>query len=143
MAERNVVEGERHIAGQRRLLAWLEQVHPGKSESAKVARDILATFEKIQTLYVADRDDSSKPFALFRRSTAYCGEHRQGARAITLNVIRADKVIRANSDVCFDRKRTSPVHRSVVPSECKSRVPPAEIIVVTGSENNCTLHENI
>ena len=56
MAERNVVEGERHIAGQRRLLAWLEQVHPGKSESAKVARDILATFEKIQTLYVADRD---------------------------------------------------------------------------------------
>jgi hypothetical protein len=54
MAERHV--GERHIAGQRRLLAWLEQIDPGKSESAKVARDILATFEKIQTLYVADRD---------------------------------------------------------------------------------------
>jgi len=49
MAERHVLEGERHIAQQRRLLAWLEQIHPGKSESAKVARDILATF-------VADRD---------------------------------------------------------------------------------------
>jgi len=44
MAERHVLEGERHIAQQRRLLAWLDQIHPGKSESAKVARDILATF---------------------------------------------------------------------------------------------------
>ena len=56
MAERHVLEGERHIARQRHLLAWLEHANRGKSESPKAAREILATFEKIQALYVADRD---------------------------------------------------------------------------------------
>ena len=56
MAERHVLEGERHIAQQRRLLAWLEQNNRGKSESAKVARNVLATFEMSQALHVADRD---------------------------------------------------------------------------------------
>jgi hypothetical protein len=56
MAERHVLEGERRIAQQRSLLAWLEEANRGKSESAKMARDILATFEEIQALYVADRD---------------------------------------------------------------------------------------
>ena len=64
MAERHVLEGERHITQQRHLVAWLEQAC-GKSESVKVARDVLATFEKIQALYVADRDRlkrASRPF---------------------------------------------------------------------------------
>jgi hypothetical protein len=56
MAERHVLEGERHIAQQQRLLALLEQNNRGKSESAKVARDVLATFEMSQALHVADRD---------------------------------------------------------------------------------------
>ena len=54
-AESRVLVGESNIARQRQLLAWLEH-NRGKSESARVARDILATLEKIQTLYVADRD---------------------------------------------------------------------------------------
>jgi hypothetical protein len=54
MAERHVLEGERRIARQWRTLALLE--HLGKNESAELARDILATFEKIQVLFVADRD---------------------------------------------------------------------------------------
>jgi hypothetical protein len=56
IAESRVLVGESHIARQRQLLAWLEQANREKSESAKVARDVLATLEKIQTLYVADRD---------------------------------------------------------------------------------------
>ena len=55
IAESRVLVCESHIARQRQLLAWLEH-NRGKSESARVARDILATLEKIQTLYVADRD---------------------------------------------------------------------------------------
>ena len=65
MAERHVLEGERHIARQRRLLAWLEQADRGKSESAKVAREILTTFEKIQALHVADRDRLKRACRLF------------------------------------------------------------------------------
>ena len=79
MAERHVAEGARHIARQRRLLAWLEQVHPGKSESAKVARDILATFEKIQTLYVADRDRLKQAL---RRCAPDRGQYRQAAGVV-------------------------------------------------------------
>ena len=55
IAESNILVGESHITRQRQLLVWLEQ-NRGKSESTKVARDILATLEKIQALYVADRD---------------------------------------------------------------------------------------
>ena len=65
MAERHVLEGERHIAQQRRLLAWLEQANRGESESAKLAREILATFENSQAIYVADRDRlkrAARPF---------------------------------------------------------------------------------
>ena len=51
-----VLVSERHIAQQRRLLAWLERANREKSESAKVARDILETLEKIQTQYIAERD---------------------------------------------------------------------------------------
>jgi hypothetical protein len=56
IAESRVLVGESHIARQRYLLTWLEQANRGKSESARVARDVMATLEKIQAIYVADRD---------------------------------------------------------------------------------------
>jgi hypothetical protein len=51
-AEQRVSEGKRHIANQRELVAELERDgHPTEQ-----ACRLLAQFEEIQALYIADRD---------------------------------------------------------------------------------------
>jgi hypothetical protein len=51
-AERHVLEGERHVARQRQIAASLVE----HEVSARLARDLLAQFEKLLALHVADRD---------------------------------------------------------------------------------------
>jgi hypothetical protein len=62
-ARRHVVLGERHIARQREIIAELE----GDDRDSWRARVLLATFEDLQKLHIADRNrletelaDSSK-----------------------------------------------------------------------------------
>lgn len=51
-ARRHVVQGERHIARQREIVAELER----KGQDALAARDLLDSFEALQVLHIADRD---------------------------------------------------------------------------------------
>ena len=51
-AERHVVQGERNIARQRNVLATLER----DGHDAGQARKLLATFEELQAMHIADRD---------------------------------------------------------------------------------------
>ena len=51
-AERHVTLGETHIAKQRAIVAELER----DRRDARIARDLLAELEQMQTLHVANRD---------------------------------------------------------------------------------------
>jgi hypothetical protein len=51
-AERNISEGERHLARQRELVARLEQ----DGHDATQARKSFALFEELQALHIAHRD---------------------------------------------------------------------------------------
>ncbi len=55
LVERHVLEGERHIARQREIVARLEH---GLRESTtlRIARELLLEMERAQSLHVADRD---------------------------------------------------------------------------------------
>jgi len=49
MAERHVLEGERQMVQQQRLLAWLEQANRGKSESGQGSKGRLGDVRKDST----------------------------------------------------------------------------------------------
>jgi hypothetical protein len=51
--EHHVVQGQRHVERQREIVARLEQI---ESEEAGRARELLAQFEQMQAMHIADRD---------------------------------------------------------------------------------------
>jgi hypothetical protein len=53
--ERHIRDGERHLLRQREILDELERHGRGNSQTAKIARDILATFEMAQSAHLDDR----------------------------------------------------------------------------------------
>jgi len=54
-AERHIRDGERHLAHQREIVAELDRHGRGHTQTAKMARDILATFEMSQSVHLNDR----------------------------------------------------------------------------------------
>ncbi len=60
-AERHVAEGERHIARQRQIVVELES----DGHDLEAARDLLAQFETMQAMHVADRDRLRGELAAF------------------------------------------------------------------------------
>jgi hypothetical protein len=59
MAERHVLDGERHIARQRKIVAELER----DGHDSDHATRLLRSFEQTQALHVADRDRRRKVLA--------------------------------------------------------------------------------
>ena len=53
--ERHIREGERHIFRQREIVNELERHGHGNSQTAKMARDILDSFEMTQLAHLSDR----------------------------------------------------------------------------------------
>lgn len=53
--ERHISDGERHLLRQREIVDELERHGRGDSQTAKMAREILATFEMSQTQHLNDR----------------------------------------------------------------------------------------
>ena len=53
--ERHISDGERHLLRQREIVDELERHGRGNSQTAKMAREILATFEMSQTQHLNDR----------------------------------------------------------------------------------------
>jgi hypothetical protein len=53
--ERHIRDGERHLLRQREIVDELERHGRRNSETAKMARDILATFEMSQSAHLNDR----------------------------------------------------------------------------------------
>jgi hypothetical protein len=53
--ERHIRDGERHLLRQREIVAELERHGRGKSQTAKMARVILETFEMSQSAHLNDR----------------------------------------------------------------------------------------
>jgi hypothetical protein len=53
--ERHISDGERHHLRQREIVDELERHGRGNSQTAKMAREILATFEMSQTQHLNDR----------------------------------------------------------------------------------------
>jgi hypothetical protein len=53
--ERHIREGERHLLHQREIVDELERHGRGNSQTTKVARDILASFEKAQSAHLNHR----------------------------------------------------------------------------------------
>jgi hypothetical protein len=56
MAERHIAAGERHVARQREIVAELEAHGHSGSQTLKVAREVLQSFETAQTTHLADRE---------------------------------------------------------------------------------------
>jgi molecular chaperone DnaK (HSP70) len=54
LAEAHVIQGERHIANQKKILGEMER--DGHEKASQQARELLATFEMTQTSHVGDRD---------------------------------------------------------------------------------------
>lgn len=52
--ERHIREGERHLSRQREIVAELERHGHGNSQTARIARDLLASFEMGQTAHLND-----------------------------------------------------------------------------------------
>lgn len=63
LAERHVARGYEHIASQMRIIASLAN---GGHDTA-IAEDLLATFEDIQKMHLADRDRLKKELAEYPR----------------------------------------------------------------------------
>jgi hypothetical protein len=53
--ERNIRAGERHLLLQREIIDELERHGRGDSQTAKMARDLLASFEMAQSAHLNDR----------------------------------------------------------------------------------------
>ena len=53
--ERHIRDGERHLLRQREIVAELERHGRGQSRTARMARDILASFEMGQSQHLNDR----------------------------------------------------------------------------------------
>jgi hypothetical protein len=53
--ERHIRDGERHLLRQREIVEELERHGRGNSQTAKMARDILASFEMAQSAHLNDR----------------------------------------------------------------------------------------
>jgi hypothetical protein len=53
--ERHIRDGERHLLRQHEIVDELERHGRGNSETAKMARDILETFEMAQSTHLNDR----------------------------------------------------------------------------------------
>jgi hypothetical protein len=53
--ERHIRDGERHLLRQREIVAELKRHGRGQSETAKMAREILDTFEMTQSAHLNDR----------------------------------------------------------------------------------------
>ncbi len=54
-AERHITEGARNVARQREIVDELERHGRGNSETVKVAREFLQTYETAQAAHVAER----------------------------------------------------------------------------------------
>jgi hypothetical protein len=54
-AERHIRDGERHVSRQREIIDALERHGHGNSRTAGVARDILDSFEMMQSKHLNDR----------------------------------------------------------------------------------------
>jgi hypothetical protein len=55
LVERHIRDGERHLLRQREIAAELERHGRGHSQTAKMARDILESFEMAQSAHLNDR----------------------------------------------------------------------------------------
>ena len=55
LAERHVLEGERHVARQREIVRRLELRNP-ESVTLRIARGLLEQVERAQRIHVSDRD---------------------------------------------------------------------------------------
>jgi hypothetical protein len=55
MTERHIAAGERYVTRQREIVAELERHNRGKSETTKVAKELLQSFEMAQAGHLADR----------------------------------------------------------------------------------------
>jgi len=53
--ERHIRDGERHLFHQREIVEELERHGRGHTRTAKMARDILASFEMAQSTHLNDR----------------------------------------------------------------------------------------
>jgi hypothetical protein len=53
--ERHIRDGERHLLIQRRIVDELERHGRGNSQTANIARDLLASFEMSQSAHLNDR----------------------------------------------------------------------------------------
>jgi hypothetical protein len=60
MAESHIVETESHLAHQRRIVAELERHGRGHSQTAKVAKEILKSFEIAQKANFTHRNSLKK-----------------------------------------------------------------------------------
>ena len=58
-ARRHVAEGAVHVRRQRGIVAWLD----AHGLDASIARDLLATYERILVMHTADRDRLIKELA--------------------------------------------------------------------------------
>jgi hypothetical protein len=56
MTEHHIAVGERYIARQREIVAELERHSPGNSETTKVAKELLQSFEMAQAGHLAGRE---------------------------------------------------------------------------------------
>jgi len=54
--ERHIKKGERHVVHQREIIEALERHGRGQSETAKVARDVLRSYELTQAAHVKERE---------------------------------------------------------------------------------------
>jgi hypothetical protein len=53
--ERHIREGERHLLHQRAIIDELERHGRGNSQTANIARDLLASFQTAQSAHLSDR----------------------------------------------------------------------------------------
>lgn len=64
-AEARINEGQRRIARQREVIGQIESLH----EDATVARKLLASYEELHAIHLADRDRLFKSLAGFASDT--------------------------------------------------------------------------
>jgi hypothetical protein len=53
--KRHIREGERHLLHQRAIIDELERHGRGNSQTANIARDLLASFQMAQSAHLSDR----------------------------------------------------------------------------------------
>lgn len=55
-ANRHIADGERHVEQQREILTRLEERGRGASHTATIAREVLASMQRIQRAHLSHRD---------------------------------------------------------------------------------------